>query len=131
MHIPYFGSTGTPQYQRYAYHKREFWSNQTDVAFVEFNPSQIISLGEDGFRRVVLAALDQAEIPYRRLSEDEIWERVRQRAVDTFSKALRGFVSRARQLNLSPEDLRQRMYALETPNDNVLAFLELAADVHE
>lgn len=129
--IEYFGIAGDPQYQRNADRKREFWSTQTDVAFVEFNPSQIVSLGEDGFGRVVLGALDQAEIPYRRLSEDEIWERVRQRAIDTFSKALRGFVNRARQLNLSPEDIRQRMYALEDPNESVVAFLELAADVHE
>ena len=129
--IEYFGITGDPQYHRNADRKREFWAQQSDVEFIEFDPSQIVSLGEEGFRDQVLAALDQAEIPHRRLRENEIWERVRQRAIDTFSKTLRGFVNRARQLNLSPEDIRQRMYALKDPGDGVVAFLELAGDVLE
>lgn len=127
--IEYFGITGDPQYQREAARKREFWAQQSDVAFLEFDPSQIVSLGEEGFRNQVIAALDQAEIPHRRLSEDEIWERVRQRAIDTFSKTLRGFVNRARQLNLSPEDIRQRMYELRDPGHEVVAFLDLASEV--
>lgn len=129
--IEYFGITNDPRYQHNAALKREFWSNQTDVAFIEFEPSQIVSLGQDGFHDVVLGALDDAAIPHRRLTEDEVWERVRQRAIDTFSKALRSFVNRARQLNLSPEHIRQRMYALQDPEKNVVAFLELATDVHE
>ncbi|QYJ04172.1 DEAD/DEAH box helicase [Nocardioides panacisoli] len=129
--IEYFGITDDPQYQRNADTKREFWAQQSDVVFLEYDPSQIVSLGEEGFRDQVLAALDHAEIPHRSLSEDEIWERVRQRAIDTFSKTLRGFVNRARQHNLSPDDIRQRMYALQDPGDGVVAFLELAGDVLE
>ncbi|WP_344305173.1 UvrD-helicase domain-containing protein [Nocardioides bigeumensis] len=129
--IEYFGISGDPLYQRNADQKRNFWASQKDVTFVEFNPSQIVSLGDEAFRSHVLSTLDQAGIPYHRLSEDEIWERVRHRALDTFSKTLRSFVSRARNLNLSADDIRQRMYALDEPDESVRAFLELAADVHE
>ena len=129
--IEYFGITNDPQYQREADGKREFWSNHPDIAFAEFNPSQILSLGEDGFRDHVLAALDRADIPYRRLSDDEVWERVRKRAIDTFSKTLRGFVNRARQLNFTAEDIRQRMYALRNPDESTVSFLKIGADVYE
>lgn len=128
--IEYFGITGDPKYQRNADKKRAFWASQSDVVFVEFDPTQIATLGEEGFSGQVLEALDRAEIPHRRLSEDEIWERVRQRAIDTFSKTTRNFVNRARQLNLGPEDTHQRMVALQEPGDNVVAFLDLAADVY-
>lgn len=129
--IEYFGITNDLSYQLNANQKREFWASQSEVMFAEFTRSQIASLGEDAFRTQVLEALERAEIPYRRLTEDEIWERVRDRAVDTFSKAMRGFVNRARQLNLTADDIRQRMYALAAPDRSVVAFLELAADVHE
>lgn len=129
--VEYFGISGDPEYQRNADRKREFWASQSDVAFVELGPEQIVSLGEEGFRRHILAALDAAGVRHRRLSEDEIWERVRERAIDTFSKTLRGFVNRARQLNLTANDTRQRMFALERADESVMAFLELAADVYE
>lgn len=129
--IEYFGITDDPQYQANADRKRAFWADQEDVVFAEFAPTQIVALGEDGVREQILCVLDEAQVPYRRLSDDEIWERVRDRAIDTFSKTLKGFVSRARQLNLSPDDIRERMYALQDPAESTIAFLELAADVHE
>lgn len=129
--IEYFGVTGDPEYQRNAERKRAFWQDQQDLTFAEFTPAQITSLGEERFRAMLLDLLGGAGVPHRRLTEDEIWARVRRRAVDTFSKALRGVVNRARQLNLAPDDLRDRMHALVDPADHVLGFLDLASDIYE
>jgi len=129
--IEYFGVTGDPKYAQNAERKRAFWREQPDIAFAEFAPSDIASLGEEGFSAKLLSTLDDASIAYRLLSEDEVWELVRQRAIDTFSKAVRQFVNRSRQLNLTAEDIRQRTYALEEADDNVVSFLSLAAEVYE
>lgn len=129
--IEYFGITGEPGYRRLADQKREFWWSQSDVSFVEFQPSQIPALGEAGFRDRILHALDRAGVTYRRLSEDEVWGRARRRAILSFSKTNTNVVNRARQLNWGADDLRTRVSALHEPSESVLAFLQLGADVYE
>ena len=128
--IEYFGVTNDAEYERNAQQKRTFWKSQSDIPFVEFKSDEIASLGEAGIGASILKALDDADIPHRRLSDDELWERVRDRAVDTFSKTLRNFVNRARQLNLDADDIRSRLYELAELADGVALFVELAADVY-
>jgi DNA helicase IV len=45
-------------------------------------------------------------IPCVRLSEDEIWDRIRDRAIDRFTKATVGFIGRCRKQSLSESELR-------------------------
>ena len=128
--IEYFGVTGDPAYLANAEQKRAFWATQPDLDFIEYSPSHIASVDEETFQNRLLEHLELAGVPHRRLTEDEIWDRIRRRAIDTFSKALRGFVNRARQLNLTADDLRNRLSTLDA-EESVADFVELAADVYE
>ena len=128
--VEYFGLAGVPKYDRNAAKKREFWASQPDIAFLEFTPDQIVDLGEERFTALLLNMIRGTGVTFQRLTQDEIWERVHRRAVDTFSKALRTFVGRARQLDLDPSSMRQRIDSLGPTTDN-RHFLDLAADVYE
>lgn len=127
--IEYFGIRGDPKYLAEAEKKRRFWTEQPDVSFVEYSPEDITRGTEEDFRLQILDDLASVGVAARKLTEDELWDRVRSRAIDAFSKALRGFIDRARQLNLSTDDLLDKLAELN-PDDAVAEFVSLAAEVY-
>lgn len=104
--VEYFGRVGDPDYDQQSQAKREFWADRDEV-LVELLP-QDVARGSEHVRRWLLARLDECGVQHRALSEDEVWERAGRRAVDRFSTSVAGFIGRARQLDLTPDDLEGR-----------------------
>ena len=127
--IEYFGIVGDPEYLANAARKRAFWTTQSDVVFIELSPSDITAGGQEDFRRRLLEPLKAAGVEHRRLTTEEIWQKVRERAIDAFSKSVRNFVNRSRQLDLSPDDLLKRLRNT-APDDDVRDFVSLATEVY-
>lgn len=109
--IEYFGLSGDADYDRMSEAKREYWNAKIDWTLIEFSPTDIASQGVDSFRTCLKDRLEHEGIPCVRLSEDEIWERIRRRAIDRFTAASVGFVGRCRKQSLSPSDLEKRIAA--------------------
>lgn len=65
----------------------------------------------ENFRKLLKNSLQEEGIQCNRLSEDEIWDRIKDRAIDRFTKAVTGFVNRCRQLFCTEEKLRDRISA--------------------
>lgn len=103
--IEYFGFSGDPDYDEMSERKREFWAGRDGVLFLEFTPADLLENGLDGFVSDLLRQLADAGISGARLSETEIWALVYRRAVDSFTRAMRTFVSRCRKANLAEADL--------------------------
>lgn len=103
--IEYFGLCGDHDYDEMSESKRKYWENKSGWILIEFNPFDISSDGAATFlERLKTTLLDQG-IQCKRLSEDEIWNRVRDRAIDRFTTASVGFVGRCRKQSLSPPEL--------------------------
>lgn len=103
--IEYFGLRGDPDYDEMSESKREYWKAKSGWTLIEFTPEDIASEGSAAFlERLKTTLLDQG-IQFTRLSEDEIWNRVRDRAIDRFTTACVGFVGRCRKQSLSPLEL--------------------------
>lgn len=128
--IEYFGLKGDASYDAKSTVKREFWTHQSDITFLELAPQQIAELGKERFTALLLSLVHGAGIDFRALSEDEIWKLAGKRGIDVFSKALKTFVSRARQLDLGPDAVRVRLDELGPDRSN-RRFLDLAVDVYE
>ena len=109
--IEYFGLSGDADYDDQAAEKRRYWANKRDWALIEFSQSDIASRGNEGFNSFLKQALEERGVECHRLPEDEIWLRIRDRAIDRFTVAAVGFVSRCRKLSLSRADLRDRIDA--------------------
>ena len=112
--IEYFGRKGDADYDKMSEKKRAFWSKRNEWTFLEFSPRDLAQNGESAFVDMLLRELRKAGVSYRRRSEEEIWELVRGRAVDGFTKAMKAFVSRCRKGNLSHNDL-ESMVASHRP----------------
>jgi DNA helicase-4 len=121
--IEYFGLLDDPDYDEQAEQKRHYWNNKPDWDFVELESAD---LRASDWRANLLQRLTACGVTVRRLTEEEIWEKVKDRAIDRFTRAMKAFISRARKLCLAPEDLEHRVGAHDCLNDSEALFLVLA-----
>ncbi len=72
-------------------------------------PEYFLAKGPENFKEILKKALEENGIKCVKLSEEEIWLRIRKRAIDRFTKATKNFVNRSRQLSWTPVDLEKRI----------------------
>ena len=122
--IEYFGLKGDPDYDKMSEDKRRYWKAKRDWSLVEFSPRDIAE-GTLSFRARLRRELEANDIRCDPLSEDEIWHRVRERAIDRFTTAMVGFVGRCRKKSLTPSDLRALIDSYTPLSSVEEMFLEL------
>ncbi len=123
--IEYFGLSRDPDYDAMSADKRVYWAGKADWTLIEFSPSDITSRGDEGFKDLLKYNLEDQGVECRRLSEDELWLKIRYRAIDRFTTAAVNFVGRCRKLSLSPEELRDRIDAYSPISQVEAMFLDL------
>ena len=124
--IEYFGLTCDPDYDEMSEHKRNYWKAKTEWVLIEFSPTDISRNGVASFLDLLKSSLMSQGVPCARLSEDEIWNRIRHRAIDRFTKASAGFVGKCRKQSVSPLDLQVRMNRYSPTSPVEAMFLDVA-----
>jgi DNA helicase IV len=109
--IEYFGLNGEPDYDKMSDEKRNFWAKKKEWEFLEYSPSDIAKDGAQKFTSKMVNDLRSLGLKVTRLPEEEIWQRIRGRAIDSFTKAMKSFVGRCRKLYLTEEELENRISA--------------------
>jgi len=125
--IEYFGLQGDPDYDEMSARKRQFWQNAQNQArwqFLEFNP-QDIKAAQEQFGNLLKHKLESFGLLCNRLSEDEIWSKVKRRSIDHFTKAMVQFVQRCRQQFLTTEELENKIFNHNCLEEFESQFLEL------
>ncbi len=102
--VEYFGLKGDADYDEMSEQKRRYWKDKPEWDLIEFSPSDI-KQGDNAFEQLFTAQLKQLGITCHKLTEEEIWYRVRKRAIDRFTKAIVSFIARCRQCAMTPEEL--------------------------
>ncbi|MEG3438206.1 UvrD-helicase domain-containing protein [Pannus brasiliensis CCIBt3594] len=131
--LEYFGLEGDPDYDEMSERKRQFWQRddkRKQWKFLEFNPQQISS-GEQEFSDLIKTSLENLAIECNKLSEDEIWEKAKRRAIDNFTKAMKQFVQLCRKRFLTPEELQIKIQDHESIDEFETEFLELGKVFYE
>lgn len=124
--IEYFGLAGDPSYDEQIEQKRKYWAEKPDWHLLGYGPELVGALGEHGLEAKLRNDLEAKGVPTRRLSDEEIWERIRERTLTRLAATLRGFVGRCRKVGLSLEGLSDRIRRY-TPSDNLeTRFLDIA-----
>ena len=110
--------------------KRRYWKHKPGWVLVECSPHDLEAGGAKQLRARLQASLEVHDIPCNRLSEDVIWHRVQSRAIDRFTTAMVGFISRCRKRALDPQQL-DALVAHHTPRAPVeRMFLTLATRLY-
>ena len=107
--IEYFGLRGEPDYDAMSEKKRDYWRNNPNWELLEFSPNDLKSKGVEGYCTLLQQKLEACGILCNRLSEEEIWNRIKDRAIDSFTKATVGFINRCRKLSLTARQLSERV----------------------
>ncbi len=124
--IEYFGLKGDPDYDEMSDKKRQYWENRNSWQLLEFYPDDLTKNSIEGFYTLLKKSLEKCQIPCCRLSEEEIWLCIKDRAIDRFTTAMENFIQRCRKLLLSVEDLAKIIANHTCTNDVEERFLELA-----
>ncbi len=129
--IEYFGLSGDPDYDEMSQEKEGFWSSKTGWTLLSFTSHNIRQNGEEAFRKTLKDSLEKLGFECDRLSEDEIWHRVRDRAIDRFTTAVVGFVQRCRKLSLGGRQLTDLVRNYVTTSVVEAGFLDVALPLYE
>lgn len=124
--IEYFGLKGDADYDEMSVNKRLYWKEKKEWSLIEFSPRDITKGTLESFRSQLRHELEAHDIRCKALSEDEIWHRVRERAVDRFSSTMKDFVARCRNRSLTPSDLRSLIDNHRAISNVEEIFLELS-----
>lgn len=115
--IEYFGLEGDPDYDIMSEQKREYWRNHPNWHFVELSPTTLRFEGVEDFCALLKRCLESYGVRCERLSEDEIWKKIRLRAIDRFTKVVGGFIQRCRKLSLTSKELAKMVDNHNSIND--------------
>jgi DNA helicase IV len=124
--IEYFGLKGDPDYDKQIEQKRGFWSEQPNWDLVEILPINIVEANHD---ELISASLRDRDVEVLRLSEDEIWARIKTRAIGRFTSVTTAFIGRARKAMLDSTQLK-KLVAQESHQDDGSRFLELMVVIY-
>jgi DNA helicase IV len=128
--VEYFGLKGDPEYDEMTEEKRAYWRTKKSWHLVEVYPADVARENGELAREKLRSSLAKAGIRCAKLSEDEIWSRVRERAVDRFSRSVRSFVGKCRQKSIQPMNLRSMIDGHQASGEAEERFLEIAHRVY-
>ncbi|MEI6222932.1 MAG: 3'-5' exonuclease, partial [bacterium] len=104
--IEYFGLSGDPDYDEMSDQKRKLWSTRHEKwDLLEYFPKDVASVEITKFYENLKADLETCGIICKKLSEDEIWERLKKRSIDRYTAALKSFILKCRKYWLEPDEL--------------------------
>ena len=104
--VEYFGLEGDLDYDEMSQAKRNYWASKQDWTLIELSPKDFRNGGVAAFLNVLQRHLESSGIQCVILSEEEIWHRIRDRAIDRFTKSTVGFIGRCRKQSLSASQLQ-------------------------
>ncbi len=124
--IEYFGIEGNSEYDAMSAEKRHYWQNKPNWHLLEFFPKDLRLNGEKGFCALLKQSLEDNGIDCKRLSEEEIWQRIKDNTINRFTKVVVQFIQRCRKLSLTPAELVKKIDSHECISDVEQRFLKTA-----
>lgn len=128
--IEYVGHLGDSGYDAKSEKKHGYGRDLPDWRLLEFFPHDLESNGEEGFYALLKQRLESCGIPCSRLGEVELWNLIKDRAIDRFTKVTKRFIQRGRKLCLTPEELSEVANNHECISDVEQQFLEVAQEYY-
>lgn len=123
--IECFGPEGTPDYDPMSHEKRSYWGQEPNWRLLEFPLHDLKSDEVEDVYASLKQQLEDCGIPCNRLSEEEIWNKIKDRAIDHFTEITVGFIRRCRKLCLTPDQLSEKVDNHDCTSDVEKRFLDI------
>ena len=128
--IEYFGLVDDAEYRRQMLSKRDYWSRRSGWKLIEVLP-QDIAAGEEHLASLLSIHMQEAGITLEKLSDEQIWERIKNQAILRYTQTITSFVTRCRQIGWSSETLRREISGHEALNEVESLFLNQATYIYQ
>ena len=125
--IEYFGLSGNPSYDRQKEEKQKFWSQKPEWSLVSLYPHDLARGGVDGFKETLRSHLKRHGVAMRPLSEEEIWQKIKEEGILRYTKAITQFILRCRQLGWDVNELGTRAEKHDSLNEIESNFIKQAS----
>ncbi len=116
------------EYRNQMEDKRAYW-HEKDVSLVEFSIADLTGKRE-AFEAVVKARLTKAGVECKKLSKEELEERVVRNQIDRLSEMLVQFIQKAKKLTWSAAEVGERLKSWKPADAREDIFLKLASRVY-
>jgi DNA helicase IV len=121
--VEYFDIPNTNDFKNLSSVKKRLWTeNYPEV--IKISPQEISS-GRTQFFPLLKRLLEDKGIVCIPLSEEEIWIRIKDRAIDQFTQTMTGFIERCRQQSLTAKQLSQQIETHQSLFDAEEQFLKI------
>ncbi len=129
--IEYFGMTGQAGYDAQSEEKRKYWDRRKkDFIFLEYSEEDKNKNGVNGFKKKLEEDLKNSGVLCRKLSEEQIWDKIQNDLRLAFTQAATNFVGKCRKSFISPEGLYKLISEYEALADTEFDFLKIVNDLY-
>ncbi len=123
--VEYFGLFGDSDYDELTEEKRKYWQQNHSWKLLEIIPRDI-SVEREQFFSFFKQLLEANRVKCTHLTEDEIWNRIKNRAIDRFTGTVVGFIQRCRKISLTPDQLYNLIHSRNDLSSVEEQFLEIS-----
>lgn len=116
--IEYFGMESVGKYREQIYEKRKLWQHRKGWTLLELYPEDIAK-GSEHLESIITPQLQTLGIPVKKLTDEEIWEKIREDAIFQYTRSLTQFVTRCRQIGWDSTDLKAKIDAHQALKNSV------------
>lgn len=106
--IEYFGIKEDKSYDEQTFQKREYWNGKSDYIYIELFPDDNVT--SEFLYDTINVHSKKCGLELKKLSSYEIWLRIKERAIDEFSRLISQFIGRCRKGLITPDDLKSIIY---------------------
>ncbi|WP_368293743.1 UvrD-helicase domain-containing protein [Dehalobacter sp. TBBPA1] len=127
--IEFLGLIGDREYDKQTERKREFWRSKSDYLYLEIYPAQIdLNLP---IAKEIGPHLNKFGYGLKKLTDQDIWHRIKDRAVDEFSSTVSQFIGKCRQKMIQPNDLTDIVKRQSNLSELQIEFLRVAWKIYQ
>lgn len=126
--IEYFGMAGDAEYDQQSQQKKEYWEQNSDYYFIPLYPNNVESI--EKISEGLDLKLKSNGFKIKKLSEEEIWNRIGSSLILDFTKTIKSFIELCRKKNFQYQDLDNciKYYKLSNLERD---FLDIAKKIYE
>lgn len=128
--IEYFGLAGNADYDKESQEKREYWKREPGWTLVERFRREVAG-DKSKFVSDLIYDLEQLGLKPKKLSENEIWQLVKERSINKFTSVIVTFISRCRKLGLTNEALQLLINEHKPESKAEIEFLKIARSIYK
>ncbi|MEZ9819880.1 UvrD-helicase domain-containing protein [Shewanella sp. 10N.286.45.A1] len=128
--IEYFGLKGDPDYDEMSYKKQQYWKDKNNWDLLFYTPVNIAEQSNDNFLNHLQKDIEAQGFICNKLSDEEIWQRCKERAIDRFTAAMVAFIGRCRKESLSEDEMALRYNNYKTSSEVEAQFLKFSTQFY-